>query len=261
MRVMPRPRPWFSLAVVALLVATCGGSLAAGAGRAEAQSGGATVWIQTMDSCKQALGGAAYQLSGGGQTRTAQTPAGRKKTVSSRAACPLQQGSCTSVPRGCVSFGGLPPGTYTLTTTRPPAPDRSDPEGFAPCQGGSACRSQTATIAVAADGSVQATVTDVYPDGVSETFPTAATHAGRAFYAGTAGDPVVTHDFGLAHPGFAPQCDGDSDADDHLTGNMRAHCAYPEGQEASACQPYPWSCTLPAATAAPSPSPSPRTRH
>src|SRR4029077_6068827 len=40
------------------------------------------------------------------------------------------------------------------------------------------------------------------------------------------------------------QCDGDADADDHLTGSPSGHCDYPESQEASACQPYPWSCTL-----------------
>jgi len=244
------------LALTAAL-ACGGGALAGGAAAVRAQSQGATVWVQTMDSCKQALGGAAYRLTGGGLTRTAQTPTQRKVTVSPKAACPLQQGTCGKGARGCVSFAGLPAGSYTLVTTRPPAPDRSDPEGFAPCQGGSACRSETATIVVAAGGGVAATVTDVYPDGVTETFPTASTHGGHAAYAGTAADPVVIHDFGLAPPGFAPQCDGDSDADDHLTGNMRAHCAYPEDVEASACQPYPWSCALPAGAAA-APPPSPR---
>ncbi len=190
-----------------------------------------TVWVQTVDSCKQALPAAAYQLTGGGATRTAQAPPGRKRTIVPTAACPLLHGN----------FTGLAAGTYTLTTTRTPPPDRSDPEGFAPCQGGSACRSQVATITVSASGAVQGAVTDVYPDGVSEIFPSAS-----SFFAATPTDPVVFHDFGLAAPGYAPQCDGDSDADDHLTGNMRGHCGYPEADEAAACQPYPWSCSMPA---------------
>ena len=59
-------------------------------------------------------------------------------------------------------------------------------------------------------------------------------------------DPILVHNFGLAAPGSsgASQCEGDGDADDHLTGTPRSHCAYPEGQEAAACKPYPWSCTL-----------------
>ncbi len=203
-----------------------------------------TVWVQTVDSCKQALPAAAYRLTGGGVTRTAEAPAGRKRTIVPTAACPLLHGNCAAVPVGCVSFTGLPAGTYTLTTTRTPPPDRSDPEGFAPCQGGSACRSEIATVAVSASGAVQGQVTDVYPDGVSETFPAPA-----SFFAGSAADPVVFHDFGMAPPGFAPQCDGDSDADDHLTGNMRGHCGYPEDAEAAACQPYPWSCPTPAVVA------------
>ena len=92
---------------------------------------------------------------------------------------------------------------------------------------------------------MRASVTNVHPDGVTETWPAAATHGGAAAYAGTRDDPVVIHDFGLAPPGFAPQCDGDADADDHLTGDMRAHCGYPEAEEESACQPYPWSCATP----------------
>jgi hypothetical protein len=239
--------------LVALLALILVVGVSASAGGADAKSkakgkGGAapfTVWVQTVDSCKQALPAAAYQLTGAGVTRTAQAPAGRKKTIVPTASCPLSRGNCAAVPVGCVSFANLAPGTYRLITTATPPPDRSDPEGFAPCQGGSACRSQTATITVSAAGAVQGAVTDVYPDGVSETFPSAST-----FFAGTPTDPVVFHDFGMAPPGFAPQCDGDSDADDHLTGNMRGHCGYPEADEASACQPYPWSCAAPAVVAA-----------
>ncbi len=219
-----------------LCTSACGTPVLAGS---TPRTATATVWVQTLDSCKQALPGAAYRLSGGGLSVTAQAPSGHKKTVVPKSTCPELRGSCSAVKVGCVSFAALPPGTYTVVTTRTPPPDTSDPEGFAPCQGGSACRSEVATVVVGAAGKVQATVTDVYPDRVSETFPSPGS------FAGTRSDPVVFHDFGMAPPGFAPQCDGDSDADDHLTGNMRLHCASPEADEATACQPYPWSCTMP----------------
>jgi hypothetical protein len=238
-------------AVVAVLFAA-GACAASGAGHdvlarskkpTTPQAG--AVWVQTMDSCKQALPAATLVLTGAGVSQTATAPSGRKKSVIPKSTCPELRGNCSSVPVGCVTFTGLTAGTYRVTTTHTPPPDRSDPEGFAPCQGGSACRSEVATVVVSAAGAVQGTVTDVYPDGMSETFP-----ASGAF-AGTQKDPVVLHDFGMAPPGFAPQCDGDSDADDHLTGNMRGHCGYPEADETTACQPYPWSCATPAvATAA-----------
>ncbi|HEX6492203.1 MAG TPA: hypothetical protein VF112_01760 [Candidatus Dormibacteraeota bacterium] len=221
--------------------AAANGGVAARSRKPPAAATPFTVWVQTMDSCKQALPGGAVTLTGGGVARTATAAAGRKRSVVPTASCPLTRGSCTAVAVGCVSFSGLAAGTYRLVTATPPPADRSDPEGFAPCQGGSACRSETATVTVSASGAVTAQVVDVYPDGVSETFPSAT-----ASFAGSETDPVVLHDFGMAPPGFAPQCDGDSDADDHLTGNMRGHCGYPEADEASACRPYPWSCASPA---------------
>jgi hypothetical protein len=220
------------------LVPAVAATVAMNGGDVAARTTPFTVWVQTMDSCKQALPGGSISLTGGGVSRTAQASAGTKRSVVPTASCPLTRGNCRAVAVGCVSFTGLPAGTYSRANARTPAADRSDPEGFAPCQGGSACRSETATVTVSSSGAVQARVVDVYPDGVSETFPSAT-----ASFAGSETDPVVFHDFGMAPPGFAPQCDGDSDADDHLTGTMRGHCGYPEADEASACQPYPWSCT------------------
>jgi len=223
-----------------LLVALACAALAGGGGASAA--GGATVWVQTMDSCKQALGGAAYVLSGGGVTMTAESPAVQKVRVASAAGCPLEQGDCARITTGCLSFTGVAAGTYSLRETRPPAADTSNPEGYAPCEGGSACRSEVATVTVAAGGGVQATVTNLYPDGFTATWPSGSGRRAHHAYSGAANDPVVFHDFGLAPPGRGNQCDGDSDADDHLTGTPSAHCAYPESEEASACRPYPWSC-------------------
>jgi len=242
------------LTTLPLLLLTGWAAAGSASGAAAAPAGGATVWVQTMDSCKQSLGSASYALTGGGLTMTADTPASSKSRVASTGQCPLQQGSCAGGGRGCVSFSALPPGTYTVRTTRTPPADTSNPEGFAPCEGGSACRSEVASVVVAADGGVQVTVTNVYPDGVSVTWPAAASQRRhRGAYAGSVNDPVVFHDFGLAPPGRTGQCDGDSDADDHLTGSPSAHCAYPESEEDAACKPYPWSCTM---TAPPQPPPS-----
>jgi hypothetical protein len=230
-------------ASVSLLVAAaCGSAFAAGAGAAAASShgpggGGGQVWIQTMDSCKQALGGAAYVVGGGGVSITVTDASPGAGSVGISAGCPLQQGNCAAG-RGCASFAAPGPGTYTIRQTATPPGNATNPEGYAPCEGGSACRSEAATLTVGSGGGVSATVTAVYPDGTTVTWPSTGS------YAGTPSDPIVFHDFGLAAPGSAHngQCDGDSDADDHLTGTPSSHCAYPEAQESSACQPFPWSC-------------------
>jgi hypothetical protein len=230
----------FAVASLTLAFAACGSALAAGSGPAAASSGSGGVWIQTMDSCKQALGGAAYVVSGSGGSITVTTPSGPGGSVAAAAGCPLQQGNCAGLSHGCVSFAVPAPGTYTIRTTVTPPPNVTNPEGYAPCEGGSACRSEEATLTVSPGGGVSATVSAVYPDGSTVTWPS----SGR--YSGSASDPIVFHDFGLAAPGSAhnAQCDGDGDADDHLTGTPSGHCAFPEAQESSACQPFPWSCAL-----------------
>src|ERR1700751_4882977 len=59
----------------------------------------ASVWLQTMDSCQQALGGAGYQIvSTNGTNFTVSAPAASPVTVNSAAGhCPLQQGNCVSL--------------------------------------------------------------------------------------------------------------------------------------------------------------------
>ena len=221
--------------------------LSSGAGRAA--SGPITdVTIQTMDSCQSALGSAQYVLTDGAAvTITATTPAHEPQTVAS-GTCALQQGNCATFSTGCAQFTAVPyPGTYHIRQTVTPPGNASNPEGYAACNGGSACRSEVGTVIIDDSGAVKATVLNVYPDNTSVTYPIASRHSDITYYAGTPADPIVTHNFGLAPPGYhgAPQCDGDSDADDHSTGSPSSHCRYlPESDEASACQPYPWSCTL-----------------
>jgi len=221
------------LILAMLVVGSTGSGLLTQASRAGAATGGTTIVVQTMDSCSQVKGSAVYSLTGAGGSFSATTPAGNG-SVSGGGGCPVPHGDCSAGP--CVSFTGIPDGTYTLRTTKTPPPNSSNPEGYAPCEGGSACRDQYADVTVAAGG-VAATVTNIYPDGKVTTFS----------FSGTSSDPIVFHDFGLAAPGSGGngQCDGDSDADDHSTGTPSGDCAFtPETAESSACQPFPWSCAL-----------------
>src|SRR5690242_20324743 len=71
-----------------------------------AAGGTTTLVLQQMDSCKQALGGSAYQLTGGGVDIRASAPSQSKQRVASSSNCPLQQGDCVSVQVGCMTFSG-----------------------------------------------------------------------------------------------------------------------------------------------------------
>jgi hypothetical protein len=191
-----------------------------------------------MDSCKEALGGAAYDLTGGGVHLSVADPTpGGAHSVMPSSGCPLEQGDCSGSGSGCVQFQNVPPGVYRILQTKTPPPNATNPEGYAPCEGGSACRSEVVDVTVDPNGTVSGTVTNVYPDGLTRTWPTVG-----GSYAGSTADPIVVHDFGLG-PG---SCDGDGDADDHLTGTASSHCGYPEAEEGSvSCQPFPWSCQIP----------------
>jgi hypothetical protein len=231
-------RPGLRTVLAILVVAGCslGVGMSTAAVPAVATST-ASFWLQTMDSCKQALGGAAYDLTGGGITLSVvASGGGGRHMVGAPVRCPLEQGNCSASTTGCVQFTNVAPGTYRILQTRTPPSNATNPEGYAPCEGGSACRSEVVDVIVSPTGQVTATVTNVYPDGLTVTWP----QTGGA-YAGTAADPIVVHDFGLG----SGSCDGDGDADDHLTGSPSSHCAYPEAEESSVpCQPFPWSCQI-----------------
>ncbi len=239
MTTLPRLRT--AVAVVALIAGSLSAAVLTSSARVGAASGGgATIYVQTMDSCHQIKGSAEYALTGGGASAGAVTPSGSGTAPGS--GCPVPTGGCSLGP--CAVFNGVADGTYRIVTTKTPPPNASNPEGYAPCEGGSACRSQVADLTVSG-GSVSATVTNVYPNN-----KVTALH-----FSGSSGDPIVFHDFGLAKPGsggFA-QCDGDSDADDHSTGSPSGSCGFsPESAEATACQPFPWSCTMGNSIAPPS---------
>ncbi|HEY7416128.1 MAG TPA: hypothetical protein VH593_13120, partial [Ktedonobacteraceae bacterium] len=80
--------------------------------------------------------------------------------------------------------------------------------------GGSACRSENAAFTINSSGIVSGMTTNIFPDGKSTTYPS----SGQA--RGTQSDPIVFHNFMLGNG----SCDGDHDADDHLTGSPSSHC-------------------------------------
>jgi hypothetical protein len=224
------------------------------------------VVVQTMDSCKSGLSGAVYTLSNdhGFSATVGAQGASSPGGIGPSPVCPLQQGNCATTTKGCLVFTHVPAGDYRLKQIATPSGNAANPAGYAPCEGGSACRWQQADVTVTWDGSAGALVSNMYPNGRLATWPSIAGHS--RYYAATAGDPIVFHDFGLAPPVALPappatpdptanrQCDGDSDADDWSTGGPSSSCGYtPEGSEASVCPGspaphFPWYCATGPAT-------------
>jgi hypothetical protein len=228
---MKLSRPRLVIGVMTLIVSVSAGLVVSLGGDSQPTAkaaSGSGVWIQTMDSCKNALGGASYEVVGTGISAT--TPAANPSTVTQTPTCPLEHGDCVTSTRGCLDLTGLAPGSYTIRQTVTPPANATNPGGYAPCEGGSACRWQKAVLTVGGNGSTQATVTNVEPDGTTTTNT----------FAGTSSDPIVFHDFGIG----TGICTGDGGPDDHLTGTPSPHCAFPKSLWASACQPFPWSCTV-----------------
>jgi len=241
--------------IVAAAGLAVGATFAFGTGHTAAV--GASIWVQTMDSCREAVGSAQYRIvpTGGAMSRaasqqTASTPPVAPSSVGN-GSCPLNRGDCARRSAGCTEFTNLAfPATYEITEVRTPPSNRSNPQGYAPCEGGSACQGEVAKVSINAMGRVSAVTTNVEPDGTRQLFPSQGT------VPGTASDPVIFHDYGLG----TGSCDGDHDADDHLTGSgPGGHCRYPEAREASACKPYPWSCG-PSAAEGPAPATPPKRR-
>ena len=188
-------------------------------------AGPVTIWLQVMDSCKQALPGANFTLVAPDGTKIgAGKSAGTSRVTVSSGTCPLQRGNCLAVPTGCVKFIITSPTLGTYKIKEHPTLDATDGfyenppgatafTGFVPCNGGSACQSERATFTIT-NGVVKGTTTNIYPDGMTSMYPSGST------FSGTQTDPVVFHNFQLGNG----SCDGDSDKDDHLTGSPSAYC-------------------------------------
>ncbi|MFL5627480.1 MAG: hypothetical protein ACJ788_18030 [Ktedonobacteraceae bacterium] len=204
----------FLLCLVALFV------LSVGAGSASAHSvtgvhattGKVTIWLQTMDSCRQAIPGARYALTGNGLSLYAGPAPGTKPVSVGSGTCPLQRGNCSTVPTGCVSWTiSIPSSTLTYKIR-----ETVTPSNHVPCTGGSVCPAgpDVIILKLSSTGHVSATVKNTYPDGTSVIWPTSGS------YTATKTDPIVVHNFRLG----TGSCDGDGDADDHLTGSPSSHC-------------------------------------
>ena len=197
------------LAVVAAL-----SSSAAAAAATRQATGNITIWVQTMDSCRHALPGASQTVHGANVSFTIGPSAGTKPAGVGSSPCPAPRGSCVVTNTGCTSFTVPVPSTAPVTYKITQSAAQAAPNTV-PCNGGSACRGQSATFTVSTAGVVQARTTNIYPDGRLAFYPSST-----GFAAGTKGDPILFHDFVL---GTKP-CDGDNDADDQLTGSPSSHC-------------------------------------
>ncbi|HLZ63297.1 MAG TPA: hypothetical protein VKR06_40710 [Ktedonosporobacter sp.] len=183
--------------------------------------GTVTVWIQVTDSCRHALSGATFTVSGPGINTTTAPTAGTVPVSIGGGSCPIQRGSCVSTSTGCTSIALNVPATgintYTITVAKTANPSGSN-LSFAVCQGGSDCPDgpEVATVNISSSGSVSATTHNFYPDGFSVTWPFGGT------FNGSKSDPIMFHEFGIGNGSI--QCDGDHDKDDYLTGTPGSHC-------------------------------------
>ncbi|MBV9231491.1 MAG: hypothetical protein JOZ18_19440 [Chloroflexi bacterium] len=214
------------------IIGVVGLNIAGSAFAAKSSSGGSkpsktvTVWIQVTDSCRQALSGATFSVSGPGIKTTTTKPTSGGAPVGlpggAGSACPIQQGTCLNFSTGCTTATLNVPttGTFTYTiTVKKTAPGQGTNASYASCDGGSQCHNpEKATVIVNSSGSVSATITNEEPDGTIVKWPTT-----KAAYTGSQTDPLLYHQFGVSS-GFSDQCDGDKDADDHLTGTPSQHC-------------------------------------
>ena len=198
-----------------LVYALASQHLATSAQGASSQRTG-TFWVQVMDSCEQALPGAYFAYRVDGETiHRGPTPGTKPRTVAHSSTCPVQRGYCVDVSStGCLAFTFPLPAagstTYTIKETRAP-------RGYIFCTGGSVCSGgpEIVTVQMNASGAMSATVFNVYPNRTTVTWPTSGTP-----YQGTPADPAVLHDYGVGNI----SCDGDFDADDHLSGGWNPRC-------------------------------------
>jgi hypothetical protein len=197
-----------------------------------------TIWSQTLDSCRRAITGSTYRLTGPGTNATqGALPAGTEEASiliipNGTGVCPVQQGNCIKFASTCLQWHLIVPSsgtsTYTLSIITPA-------EGHAGCVGGSVCPSpdlkhlgiqifESATIQVTSAGTCSAQVINIYPNWTANKssvriFPTTDQHK-TTTYACTKADPVVFHESAThATVSRSPNdCDNDHDADDHTTG-------------------------------------------
>ncbi len=209
-------RVWFTALMLSFVALALGNGNSGVHALSTKPSATRTIWLQVMDSCQQAIPGATFKLSGNG-LNSVQGPApgsGPQTVTPANGNCPLQRGNCAKVSTGCLTWSVPIP---AQGSTAYQISEISSPHNYVPCTGGSVCSGGplTGTLTIYSSGNVAATIHNVYPDKTSVTWPSSGSP-----YTATQTDPITVHNFGLG----SGSCDGDNDADDHLTGSPSSHC-------------------------------------
>jgi len=233
-----------AIAIIASIVYS-GNSSTSSASAAGAPARTITIWSQTLDSCRRAITGSTFNMTGPATNVTQRDIRGTTQASvliipEGTGYCPYQQGNCAeSFANTCLQWHLAVPtsgtSTYTLKIVTPA-------NGHAGCVGGSVCPSASlaqinrrtgvgpqifeyATIHINSAGACLAQVTNDNPNWTTNkssvrVFPAATLHHGTTSYACTQADPVLYHESAtLANVTKSPNdCDGDNDADDHTTG-------------------------------------------
>lgn len=207
---------WFTALMLSFIALALGYGSSSVYARSPRPSATRAVWLQVMDSCQQAIPGATFNLAGNGlNSKQGPAPGAGRQTVNpAHGSCPLQRGNCAKVSTGCLTWSVPVPAqgsaTYQIS-------EISSAHNYVPCTGGSVCSGGplSGTLTINSSGNVAATIHNVYPDKTSVTWPTSGNP-----YTATQTDPITVHNFELGNI----SCDGDNDADDHLTGSPGSHC-------------------------------------
>jgi len=203
-----------------------------------------TVWSQALDSCRRAITGSTFNMTGPGVNVTQRDYSPGAALLNpliipqGTGVCPVQQGNCVSFANvnlapTCLQWHVAVPAIGTSTYTLKIIAASPNHVG---CVGGSVCPSpdvkhlgiqifEYATIHVSSAGACSAQVTNDNPNWTTNKssvriFPTANAHHNALAYNCTQADPVLYHESAI-HTAVSQgpnDCDGDNDADDHTTG-------------------------------------------
>ncbi|HLZ63916.1 MAG TPA: SdrD B-like domain-containing protein [Ktedonosporobacter sp.] len=140
-------------------------------------------WLQAVDSCREALPGAVFALTGNGITSIkGATPGNGPQTISSGGPCPIQHGNCIFISTGCL-FWDIPvpvtgTATYTIREIRAPS-------GYGPCLANRNIPADlVTTLVIDAQGRIRA-MTRATNAGAVTIFPS------RGVFDGTRGDAAL----------------------------------------------------------------------
>jgi hypothetical protein len=153
-------------------------------------------WVQVMDSCQQALPGAALTITGPNFSHTTGVlPGSRVRQVGeTHGECPLQRGDCVAVPLGCTAFDIPVPAAGSVKYT---IVESKVPRYFTPCLHNQ-CRNgpEHSYVIVDSTGKASATTIENGHSGDRRVYPEDGT------YSGSPTDPTVLHNWEICRPTF-----------------------------------------------------------